>query len=93
MMAYRAAGLAIPRTTQQQWQYGTRIPLPTARPGYLVFFGGADGTPQAPGHVGIVIGTGTMIEAYATGYPIRIATYGQPSSPPGDQIAVGITRP
>jgi cell wall-associated NlpC family hydrolase len=93
MMAYRAAGLTIPRTSQQQWQYGTRIPLPAARPGDLVFFAGGDGTPQAPGHVGIVIGNGTMIEAYATGYLIRIATYGQPSSPPGDQVAVGIIRP
>ena len=64
-----------------------------AQPGDLVFFAGADGTPQAPGHVGIVIGNGKMIEAYATGYPIRIATYGQPSSPPGDQVVVGVTRP
>ena len=93
MMAYRAAGLAIPRTSQAQWQHGTRIPPQAVQPGDLVFFAGGDGTPQAPGHVGIVIGNGTMIEAYATGYPIRIATYGQPSSPPGDQIAVGITRP
>ena len=30
-----------------------------------------------------------MIEAYATGYPIRISTYGKPSSPPGDQVVVG----
>ena len=59
----------------------------------LVFFAGSDGTPQAPGHVGIVIGAGTMIEAYAPGYPVRVATYGQPSSPPGDQAVVGVTRP
>ena len=93
MMAYRAAGLTIPRTSQAQWQYGTRIPPPAAQPGDLVFFAGGDGTPQAPGHVGIVIGAGTMIEAYAPGYPVRIATYGQPSSPPGDQAVVGVTRP
>jgi len=93
MMAYRAAGVYIPRTSQQQWQFGTRIPPSAAQPGDLVFFAGSDGTPQAPGHVGIVIGNGKMIEAYATGYPIRIATYGQPSSPPGDQVVVGLTRP
>ena len=40
-----------------------------------------------------MIGNGKMIEAYATGYPVRIATYGQPSSPPGDQVVVGVTRP
>jgi cell wall-associated NlpC family hydrolase len=63
------------------------------QPGDLVFFAGSDGTLQAPGHVGIVIGGGAMIEAYATGYPIRISVYGQSSSPPGDQIVVGFTRP
>ena len=38
MMAYRAAGLTIPRTSQAQWQYGTRIPparRPAGRPGVL----------------------------------------------------------
>jgi cell wall-associated NlpC family hydrolase len=59
----------------------------------LFTFAGGDGTPQAPGHVGTVIGNGKMIEAYAAGYPIRIATYGRPSSPPGDQVAVGVTAP
>ena len=93
MMAYRAAGITIPRTSQDQWQFGSRIPPPAAEPGDLVFFAGGDGTPQAPGHVGIVIGNGKMIEAYATGYPVRVATYGQPSSPPGDQAVVGVTRP
>ena len=34
-----------------------------------------------------------MIEAYATGFPIRVSTYGMPSSAPGDQPVVGFTRP
>jgi hypothetical protein len=34
-----------------------------------------------------------MVEAYATGFPIRIASYGTPSSPAGDQNPVGFTRP
>jgi hypothetical protein len=34
-----------------------------------------------------------MIEAYATGFPVRVSTYGQPSSPPGDQVVAGFTRP
>jgi peptidoglycan DL-endopeptidase CwlO len=93
MMAYRAADVSIPRTSQEQWQFGTRIPPSAAQPGDLVFFAGADGTPQAPGHVGIVIGNGKMIEAYATGYPVRISTYGMPSSPSGDQVVVGVTHP
>ncbi len=31
--------------------------------------------PPSPGHVGLVIGNGKMIEAYATGFPIRVASY------------------
>ena len=86
MMAYRAAGIDIPRTSQQQWAAGPRVSSSDVQPGDLVFFAGADGTPTAPGHVGLVIGKGLMIEAYATGYPIRIAPY-------GDRDPVGFTRP
>jgi cell wall-associated NlpC family hydrolase len=93
IMAYRAAGVYMPRTSQEQWQFGTRVAPSAVEPGDLVFFAGADGTPASPGHVGIVIGNGQMIEAYATGYPIRVSTYGKPSSPPGDQVVVGFTRP
>ena len=93
MMAYRSAGIVIPRTSQEQWSAGPRVPLGREQPGDLVFFAGPDGTPQAPGHVGIVIGGGEMIEAYAAGYPIRVSTFGQASSPLGDRVVVGFTRP
>ena len=75
MMAYRAAGFDIPRTSQQQWAWGPRVKASQVQPGDLVFFAGVDGTPTSPGHVGLVIGNGLMIEAYATGFPIRIAPY------------------
>jgi cell wall-associated NlpC family hydrolase len=93
MMAYRAAGVYIPRTSQQQWLWGPRIPASQVEPGDLVFFAGGDGTVTAPGHVGLVIGHGQMIEAYATGFPIRISAYGTASSAPGDNQVVGFTRP
>jgi peptidoglycan DL-endopeptidase CwlO len=95
MMAYRAAGLAIPRTSQEQWAYGRQIPASQARPGDLVFFAGADGTPAAPGHVGIVVNpaTHTMIDAYATGYDVEYDTYGLPASKGGLSPVVGFTRP
>ncbi|MGO8961488.1 MAG: C40 family peptidase [Streptosporangiaceae bacterium] len=86
MMAYRAAGIDLPRTSEQQWAHGPRISRSQVRPGDLVFFAGSDGTIKSPGHVGLVIGGGLMIEAYATGYPIRIAPY-------GDRQPVGFTRP
>ncbi len=43
MMAYRAAGIDIPRTSQQ-WAFGKQIPASQAKPGDLVFFAGGDGT-------------------------------------------------
>jgi cell wall-associated NlpC family hydrolase len=93
MMAYRAAGVDIERTSEQQWATETRVPASEVQPGDLVFFAGSDGTPTSPGHVGLVIGNGEMIEAYANGFPIRVSTYGMPSSAPGDQTVVGFTRP
>jgi len=86
MMAYRAAGVDIPRTSQQQWTWGPRVAPGHEEPGDLVFFAGSDGTTTSPGHVGMVIGNGLMVEAYATGFPIRIAPY-------GGRGAVGFIRP
>jgi cell wall-associated NlpC family hydrolase len=92
MMAYRAAGIFIPRTSEEQWIWGPRVPAGQEQPGDLVFFAGSDGTLTSPGHVGLVIGQGQMIEAYATGFPIRISKYG-PGGAPGDTVVVGFTRP
>jgi cell wall-associated NlpC family hydrolase len=86
MMAYRQAGVLIPRTSQQQWIWGPQIQPGHEEPGDLVFFAGSDGTQTSPGHVGIVIGNHKMIEAYSTGFPIRIATY-------VGRNPVGFTRP
>jgi peptidoglycan DL-endopeptidase CwlO len=93
MMAYQEVGVTIPRTAEEQWAWGPRIQPGHEEPGDLVFFAGSDGTAAAPGHVGLVIGGGKMIEAYAVGYPVRIVSYGTSSSPPGDQHPVGFTRP
>jgi len=86
MMAYRSAGVNIDRTSEQQWATEPRVPASQVQPGDLVFFAGSDGTRTSPGHVGLVIGDGKMIEAYATGFPIRVATY-------TNRDPVGFTRP
>ncbi len=93
MMAYRAAGIDIARTSEAQWATEPHVPASQVQPGDLVFFAGSDGTVTSPGHVALVIGNGKMIEAYATGFPIRVSTYGTPSSAPGDQAVVGFTNP
>jgi peptidoglycan DL-endopeptidase CwlO len=86
MMAYRAAGIIIPRTSQQQWAYGKRIPPSQVRPGDLVFFAGSDGTPTAPGHVGIVVGNHEMIDAPFSGQNVRFDDF-------SSTAVVGYTRP
>ncbi len=85
MESYLAAGIDIPRTSEQQWTWGPRVSPSQVEPGDLVFFAGADGTVISPGHVGLVIGGGKMIEAYATGFPIRVAptSAGTRSASPG----------
>jgi cell wall-associated NlpC family hydrolase len=86
MMAYRAAGINIERTSQAQWTSEPHVPASQVQPGDLVFFVGADGTPTAPGHVGLVIGHGQMIEAYANGVPVRVASY-------TNRNPIGFTQP
>ncbi len=86
MEAYRSAGIDIPRTSQEQWAWGPKVPASQVEPGDLVFFVGSDGTWAHPGHVGLVIGGGKMIEAYATGFPIRVAPY-------TGRDPIGFTRP
>ena len=93
MMAYQAAGVTIARTSQAQWLTLPHVPRAQVQPGDLVFFAGSDGTPTAPGHVGLVIGKNMMIEAYATGTLIRVSTFGEPTSPPGDNTVVGFAQP
>ncbi|HKR72231.1 MAG TPA: NlpC/P60 family protein [Streptosporangiaceae bacterium] len=86
MMAYRTAGVDIPRTAAEQWTWGPRVDPSQVQPGDLIFFVGAHGSRAAPGHVGIVIGHGMMIDAPSQGLPVRI----EPYSVAG---AVGFTRP
>jgi cell wall-associated NlpC family hydrolase len=93
-MAYQTAGVtAIPRTSEEQWAWGPKIKPGQEEPGDLVFFAGSDGTLTNPGHVGLVIGKNLMVEAYATGFPIRISSFGTANSAPGDGTVVGFTRP
>jgi len=93
MQAYAAAGISIPRTSEEQWAAGPQAS--TAQPGDLVFFAGADGTATSPGHVGIVVDPARhlMIDAYATGLPVEYDTYGLPGSAGGLADPVGFTDP
>jgi peptidoglycan DL-endopeptidase CwlO len=91
MQAYASARVSIPRTSQEQWASLPHANVPV--PGDLVFFAGGDGTPSAPGHVGLVTGPHTMIEAYAPGFPVRVSAFGTSSAAPGDEDPVGYAAP
>ena len=95
MMAYRAAGITIPRTSQAQWAYGRQIPASQAQPGNLVFFAGSDGTPAAPGHVGIVLDPAahTMIDAPFTGQVVREESFSGQHRPGGLHQALTVVAP
>jgi cell wall-associated NlpC family hydrolase len=91
MEAYAPTGIELPHNAGLQWVEGHHVAHP--RPGDLVFFPGADGTWDAPGHVGIVVGPHLMIDAYDTGVPVRYDTFGEPTSAAGLDEVAGFTRP
>ena len=77
---YKTLGISLPRTSEQQAATGVAVPsVADAQPGDLVFFPGSDGTAAAPGHVGIYIGNGEMIDAPYTGAKVRVDPVGNPT--------------
>jgi len=73
MMAYRAAGIDLPRTTYQQVAAGTSVySISQLKPGDLLFTAGSDGTAANPGHVGMYVGSGTVVEAPQTGEDVML---------------------
>jgi cell wall-associated NlpC family hydrolase len=72
--AWAAAGVHIPRTSQGQFGGLRHITAAQLQPGDLVFYRGALGPGELPpGHVVMYLGGGYVIQAYATGYPIKIS--------------------
>ncbi|MEU9369208.1 C40 family peptidase, partial [Streptomyces avermitilis] len=63
--AWKAAGVALPRTAPQQASTGTEIPLTDLRPGDLIFFY------DNLSHVGLFTGGGMMIHAPSPGASLR----------------------
>ena len=66
---YGANGVAVPRTTYQQWTAGQPVNPKAMQPGDAVFF---HMTSAGPSHVGIYIGNGKFIEDPHTGASVRV---------------------
>jgi len=73
MAAWADGGVRLPHFTVAQAQLGTPVAAPfLLRAGDLVFIPGSDGTMQAPGHVGMYLGSGLVIEAPQTGDVVKL---------------------
>lgn len=69
---YAQVGITLPRTSETQYAAGPKV-TGGLRPGDLVFFvGDLVAGESPPGHVGIYIGGGQMIDAPYTGAVVRI---------------------
>jgi cell wall-associated NlpC family hydrolase len=73
MDALAQAGITVIHNANAQWQQTKSHAVAEGRlaPGDLVFFAGSDGTLTAPGHVGIYVGSGEIIDAPFTGARVR----------------------
>lgn len=93
LYCYRELGIALPRTSRQQYRVGAFIPpdrLDLLQPGDLVFFG-RGGDPGRVHHVGIYIGGGDMIHAPQTGELVSVASLTGRIASRGDYV--GGVRP
>ena len=70
MMAWEQAGIYFPHLAQDQFNLTKPVPVSSAIPGDLIFFG----TPSSVDHVGIYIGNGQMIDAPQTGENVSISS-------------------
>jgi hypothetical protein len=73
-------GVSLPHYAAAQWYSPDAVWVRPERlqAGDLVFFTGSDGTRRAPGHVGIYVGDGYLIDAPHTGSFVRIDRLDEP---------------
>ncbi|MDP9116208.1 MAG: C40 family peptidase [Actinomycetota bacterium] len=67
MAAWASAGVSLPHSSEDQFNYGRAVPLSALQPGDLVFLYG-----PPPGHVTIYIGAGLMVSAPQTGENVSV---------------------
>jgi peptidoglycan DL-endopeptidase CwlO len=75
MAAWAQAGVKLPHSAARQSLLGGPTTVAGLLPGDLVFVPGDDGTLSAPGHVGIYLGDGLVLNAADEHDGIRVQTY------------------
>lgn len=75
-LAYRAAGINLPRISYEQANSGKRVGINQLRAGDLVAWDNSSRNPGAD-HIAIYIGNGEIIEAPQPGVPVRIRSLGK----------------
>lgn len=73
--AWRRAGVSIGRVVTQQLLDGSPTTTTALAPGDLVMIPGSEGTLASPGHVGMYIGHGLVVNAPRTGDVVRVVSY------------------
>ncbi|MET7752364.1 C40 family peptidase [Micromonospora sp. NPDC005367] len=72
--AYRAAGVDLPRVTRDQVHAGSPVTnQQDLRPGDLLFIPGSRGSTSRPGHVGMYLGNGLLVQAPHSGDVVKIS--------------------
>jgi peptidoglycan DL-endopeptidase CwlO len=79
---------SVPRTSEEQWAWTKHTDTPGA--GNLVFFVGSDGEPGSPGHVGIVVSPGLMIDEPYTGLSCQQSGYSTNGTGANELIGYGV---
>ena len=76
MRAWQLAGVAIPRTSRDQYTAAAKIGYADLRPGDLIFWGTDPLDPATIYHVAMWVGGGQIVEAARPGVPSRITPMG-----------------
>jgi hypothetical protein len=90
-MAYRSAGVAIPRVSRLQYAYGRHVPVRWLAAGDLVFYAGNTSRAATIHHVGLYVGNGRMVEAANPRAPIRVTSIWRPGLMPFGARPVAVT--
>jgi cell wall-associated NlpC family hydrolase len=91
--AYRAAGVAIPRVSADQFYAGQPVAVADLLPGDLVFYADDPAIPATIHHVGMYIGKGLMVHAPHTGDVVRVASIWRSGYAGAVRVVAGARRP